>query len=152
MTLKHPRVGALLVGPTVPVAIFPPEPRPGRTSCQRKQYARTRYRSTASMRTNAPAVACRAPVHVCNTVHTATVGLRTPAPSFPCPCLSPFNHPAPTQIALYWLPYSDAPADLPLTSGDLAAVSGARAVLKELHLGQVGAVGRGPQARCTAWQ
>ncbi|GLC34209.1 hypothetical protein PLESTM_000170000 [Pleodorina starrii] len=39
-------------------------------------------------------------------------------------------------VALYWLPYSDAPADLPLTANDLAGASRARAVLKGLKQGQ----------------
>jgi hypothetical protein len=39
------------------------------------------------------------------------------------------------QVALYWLPYSDAPADLALTANDLAGASGARAVLKGLQQG-----------------
>ncbi|KXZ53789.1 hypothetical protein GPECTOR_6g707 [Gonium pectorale] len=38
-------------------------------------------------------------------------------------------------IALYWVPYSEAPADLPLTAYDLSAASKARSVLKELQAG-----------------
>ncbi|PNH09806.1 Protein LUTEIN DEFICIENT 5, chloroplastic [Tetrabaena socialis] len=41
----------------------------------------------------------------------------------------------PSTVALYWLPYSDAPANLALTSQDLATVSRGRSVLKELHQG-----------------